>query len=177
LQRLQSVLHSKEQGSRDREEETLKILVIFKNRQRFTKKSCRRRELLKNSKNSFKFAKDSCRRQNRLKIYGNRSNLSKIVAENEESVNFFQIFERFTDPSSTGAKNASQVQRTTVRGRKIRPENGSEAGNQFRRDEESEERRKNFSRWIFRRGPTVVGSARRCTRFSPLERTGEIFDL
>jgi hypothetical protein len=82
------------------EEETLKILVIFKNHQRFTKKSCRRRELLKNSKNSFKFAKDSCRRQNRLKIFGNRSNLSKIAAENKELVNFFQIFERFTNFSS-----------------------------------------------------------------------------
>jgi hypothetical protein len=37
--------------------------------------------------------------------------LSKIVAENEELVKFFQIFERFTNLSSTGAKNAFNVQR------------------------------------------------------------------
>jgi hypothetical protein len=33
---------------------------------------------------------------------------------NKESMNFFQIFEIFTDLSSTVAKNASQVQRTTL---------------------------------------------------------------
>jgi hypothetical protein len=35
-------------------------------------------------------------------------------------------------------------------------------------------RRKNFSRQILRKGPTVVESVRKCTRFSPLECTGEI---
>jgi hypothetical protein len=35
-------------------------------------------------------------------------------------------------------------------------------------------RRKHFSRQILRTGPTAVGSARRCTRFSPLQCTGVI---
>jgi hypothetical protein len=88
--------------------------TFFKNRQRLTKKSSRMEEHLKNSKNSFKIVKDCCRRQHRLKFFEIRSNLSKIEAVNKESVYFFQIFERFTDLSSTRAKNASQVQRTTV---------------------------------------------------------------
>jgi hypothetical protein len=60
------------------QEETLKdSCTLFKNRQRLTKKSCRR--------------------QHRLKIFEIRSNLSKIVTENEELMKFFQIFERFTN--------------------------------------------------------------------------------
>jgi hypothetical protein len=115
LQRLQSVLRSKERGSRDRERRNFKdSCTFFKNRQRLTKKSCRMEERLKNSKNSFKIVKDCCRRQHRLKFFEIHSNLSKIEAVNKESMYFFQIFERFTDLSSTGAKNASQVQRTTV---------------------------------------------------------------
>jgi hypothetical protein len=40
--------------------------------------------------------------------------MSKIVAENEEFVYFFQIFERFMNLSSTGVKNVSQVQRIAI---------------------------------------------------------------
>jgi hypothetical protein len=57
LQRLQSIRKNEEVETE--EEETLKILVIFsKNRQRLTKKSCRRREL----EEFIHFVKDFCRR-------------------------------------------------------------------------------------------------------------------
>ena len=79
-------------------EETLKILVIFsKNRQRLTKKRCRRWKRLKKLKKTFKIVKDTCERQNCLKISEIAQNLSKLAAENKEFVKFFQIFERFTN--------------------------------------------------------------------------------
>ena len=71
-------------------------------------------DLLENLKNLFKFVTDSCRRQNHLKFFEIRRNLSKIEAVNKESVYFFQIFERFTNIHSTGAKNSR-------RNSKIRP--------------------------------------------------------
>jgi hypothetical protein len=155
--------HEKE--AETEKEEIVKILVQFsKNHQRFTKKSCRRRELLKNSKHLFKFVKDSCRKKKRLKHFGNRSNLSKIAAENKELVKFFQIFERFTNFSSAeenpckGSKDRISGSKNNRRGRKICPANRSEAEIQFRRDEESAEKAKEFqpldlvqrtdSRWI-----------------------------
>ena len=63
-------------------EETLKILVIFKNYQRIQKEELQKAETLKISRNSFKFVKDCCRRQHRLKHFGNRSNLLKTAADN-----------------------------------------------------------------------------------------------
>jgi hypothetical protein len=85
---------------------------------------------------------------------------------------FFQIFERFTDLSSTGGKNASQVQRTTVTAirfvLKIDPEKETSSEGTKR----APKRQKNFSRQILRRGSTTVGSARKCTRFNPLQRQG-----
>jgi hypothetical protein len=119
-----------------------------------------------------KFVKDSSRRQNRLKILGNRSNLSKIVADHEEIVKFFQIFERFTNLSSTGVKNASQAQRTATEAVKFvlrtvpRRETSPEGTRRARKG------RKHFSRQILRTGPTAVRSARSCTTISRLERTG-----
>ena len=44
------------------EEETLKILVIFKNHQRIHEEELQKAETLKISWNSFKFVKDFCRR-------------------------------------------------------------------------------------------------------------------
>jgi hypothetical protein len=38
----------------------------------------------------------------------------------------------------------------------------------------AQKRKKNFSRQILRRGPTTVGSVRRCMRLIPLECQGEI---
>ena len=105
---------------------------------------------MKNSKNSFKFAKDSCRRQNRLKILGNRSNLLKIEEENEEFVTFFQIFERFRNlffhrrNSVKFGKDRIKHARNNHYGHKIRPVNRSKAGNQFRREEESGKKAKEF---------------------------------
>jgi hypothetical protein len=179
LQRKQSVLRSKERGSRERRRRNLHN--FSKNRQRLTQKSCRTEECLKNSKNLFKFVKDCCRRQNRLKISRNRSNLSKIVAENEEFVKFFQIFERFTIFSSTGgipsnsAKIVSNTQGTSTKAVRFilrtdpRRETSSEG------NKKAWNRRKHLSRQILRRGPTAVGSARKCTRFNPLERTEDFW--
>jgi hypothetical protein len=96
------------------------------------KKSCKRRELLKNSKQLFKFVKDSCRKKKRLKHFRNRSNLSKIAAENKELVKLFQILERFTNFSSTeenpckGSKERISGSKNNRRGRKIYPSNRSE---------------------------------------------------
>ena len=64
------------------EEETLKILVIFKNHQRIHEEELQKAETLKISWNSFKFVKDCCRRQHRLKNFGNCSNLLKTAADN-----------------------------------------------------------------------------------------------
>jgi hypothetical protein len=94
--------------------------------------------------------KDSCRKKKRLKHFGNRSNLSKIGAENKELVKFFQIFERFTNLSSAeenpckGSKECVSGSKNNRRGRKICPTNRSEAEIQFRRDEESAEKAKEF---------------------------------
>jgi hypothetical protein len=146
------------------EEETLKILVIFKNHQRIHEEELQKAETLKISQNSLKSVKDCCRRKHRLKIFGNRSNLSKIKAENKELVKFFQIFERFTNFSSAGensckgSKERVSGSKNNRRGRKICPTSRSEAEIQFRRDEESTEKAKEFqpldlaqrpdSRWI-----------------------------
>ena len=51
------------------EEETLKILVIFKNHQRIHEEELQKVETLKISWNSFKFVKDCCRRQHHLKNF------------------------------------------------------------------------------------------------------------
>jgi hypothetical protein len=64
------------------EEETLKILVIFKNHQRIHEEELQKTETLKISQNSFKFLKNCCRRQHHLKQFGNRSNLLKTAADN-----------------------------------------------------------------------------------------------
>jgi hypothetical protein len=79
------------------EEETLKILVIFKNHERIHEEELQKAKKLKISRNSCKSVKDCCRGQHRLKIFGNHSNLSKIAAENKKLVKLFQIFERFTN--------------------------------------------------------------------------------
>jgi hypothetical protein len=107
---------------------------------------------------SLKFVKDSCRRQNRLKISRNRSNLSKIVAENKELVYFFQILERFTNLSSTGVKNASQVKRTateavkfilrTVPRRETSPEGSKESAEKAKAFQPSDLAQRTDSRWI-----------------------------
>jgi hypothetical protein len=92
--------------------------------------------------------KDSCRKKKRLKHFGNRSNLSKIAAENKELVKFFQIFERFTNFSSEeensckGSEERISCSKKNRCGRKIHPANRSEAGIQFRRDEERAEKTK-----------------------------------
>jgi hypothetical protein len=99
LESLKEQKHEKE--AEDEKEEIIKILVQFsKNHQRFTKKSYKSQELLKNSKHLVKFVKDSCRKKKRLNHFGNSSNLSKIGTENKELVKFFQILERFTNFSS-----------------------------------------------------------------------------
>jgi hypothetical protein len=141
--------HEKE--AETEKEEIVKILVQFsKNHQRFMKKSCRRRELLKNSKHLFKFVKDSCRKKKRLKHFGNRSNLSNVAAENKELMKFFQIFERFTNFSSAeenpckGSKERISGSKNNRRGHKICLANRSEAEIEFRRDEESAEKAKEF---------------------------------
>jgi hypothetical protein len=143
--------HEKE--AETEKEEIVKILVQFsKNHQRFTKKSCRRRELLKNSKHLFKFVKDSCRKKKRLKHFGNRSNLSKIAAENKELVKFFQIFERFTNFSSAeenpckGSKERVSGSKNNRRGRKICPANRSEVKSSSEGTKRARKRQKNFSR-------------------------------
>jgi hypothetical protein len=87
---------------------------------------------------------------------------------------FFQIFERFTNLSSTGAKNASHAQRTTIEAVRFILRMDLERKTSSEGTKRARKRRKNFSRQILRKGPTAVGSARRCTRFSPLKRTGEI---
>jgi hypothetical protein len=108
--------------------------------------------------------KDSCRKKKRLKHLGNRSNLSKIAAENKVLVKFFQIFERFTNLSSTeenpckGSKERVSGSKNNRRSCKIFLTNRSKAEIQFRRDEESTEKEKEFqpldlaqrtdSRWI-----------------------------
>jgi hypothetical protein len=89
--------------------------------------------------------KDCCRRQNHLKIYGNRSNLSKIVAENEELVKFFQILERFTNLSSTGVNNASQVQRTTIEAVRIVLRTDPKRETSSEGTKRAQKRKKNFS--------------------------------
>jgi hypothetical protein len=105
---------------------------------------------LKNSKNLVKFMKDSCRKKKRLKHLGNCSNLSKIAAENKELMKFFQIFERFTNFFSAeenlckGSKEGVSGSKNNRRGRNICPTNRSEAEIQFRRDEESAEKVKEF---------------------------------
>jgi hypothetical protein len=63
-------------------EETLKILVIFKNHQRIHEEEIQKAEKLKISQNSFKFVKDCCRRQHRLNHFGNHSNMLKTAADN-----------------------------------------------------------------------------------------------
>jgi hypothetical protein len=59
-------------------------------------------------------------------------------------VYFFQIFERFTNLSSTGAKNASHVKRTTIEAVRFILRTDPEWEIQFRRDEESAEKTKEF---------------------------------
>jgi hypothetical protein len=94
--------------------------------------------------------KDSCRKKKRLKHFRNRSNLSKIATENKELVKFFQIFERFTNFSSAeenpckGSEKHVSCSKNNRRGHKICPANRSEAKIQFRRDEESTEKAKEF---------------------------------
>jgi hypothetical protein len=115
LRRKQSVERSKDPGRREHRRRNNKdSFTPFKIRQRLTKKSCRTKDHLKKLKNLFKFVKDCCIRHNRLKISEIRSNLSKIVADNEEVVKFFQIFQRFRNLSSTGVKNTSEVKRTAI---------------------------------------------------------------
>jgi hypothetical protein len=95
---------------------------------------------------------------------GNRSNLSKIAAENKELEKFFQIFERFTNfffhrrkfPQYN--KDCVKSSKNNRRSHKICPTNIFEVEIQFRRDEESAEKVKEFqlldlmqrpdSRWI-----------------------------
>jgi uncharacterized protein with von Willebrand factor type A (vWA) domain len=113
LQRLQSVLRSKERGSRERRRRNLHN--FFEEPSKIDAEELQNEKCLKNLKFSLKFVKDLGRRQNPLKILGNRSNLSKIVADNEEIVKFFQIFERFTNLSSTGVKNASRCKEQPLR--------------------------------------------------------------
>jgi hypothetical protein len=174
LRRKQSVQCSKDPRRRECKRRNSKDSCnFFKNRQRLTQKSCRTKQCLKNLKIWLKFVKDSCRRQNHLKILGNHSNLSNIVADNEEVVKFFQIFERFTNLSSKGVKNASQVQGTATEAVRfilrmdLRWETSSEGTRR------AQKRRKNFNRQILCKGPTAVRSARRCTMVIRLERTGE----
>jgi hypothetical protein len=65
-------------------------------------------------------------------------------------VKLFQIFERFMNVSSTeenpckDSKECISVSKNNCRGRKIFPVNGFEVGNQFRGDEESVEKEKEF---------------------------------
>jgi hypothetical protein len=92
--------------------------------------------------------KDCCRRQHRLKIFGNRSNLSKIAAENEELVKLFQIFERFTNflPQkkiiANEAKITSKEKRTAIEAVRFFLRTDLEREIQFRRDKESTEKAK-----------------------------------
>jgi hypothetical protein len=138
------------------EGETVKNREQFQIRQRFTKKSCRRQEHLKNSKNSFKFVKDSCRRQNRLKNFGNSLKSVKDCSREQlsfkELVKFFQIFERFTNFSSAGenpckySKDHVKEPRTAVAAvrsilrKDLRRKSSSEGTRR------AQKRRKNFSR-------------------------------
>ena len=103
---------------------------------------------------------------------GNRSNLSKIVAENKELMKFFQIFERFTNFSSTeensckGSKECVLGSKNNHHSHKIFPTNKSKAEIQFRRDKESTEKAKEFqpldlaqridSRWIYEKVHKVL---------------------
>jgi hypothetical protein len=86
---------------------------------------------------------------------------------------FFQIFERFTNLPSTGVKIASNTQGTAIAAIRfvlrmdLRRETSPEGTRRVRK------RRKSVSHHILCKGPTVVGSARKCMRFNPLERTGE----
>jgi hypothetical protein len=100
-----------------------------------------------------------------------RSNLSKIVADNKEVVSFFQIFERFMDlffhrrNSIKFNKDRVKHARNNHSHCKIHLANGFEAGNQFRREEESAEKAKAFhlsnlaqrpdSRWISKKAHKV----------------------
>ena len=76
--------------------------------------------------------------------------MSKIAAENKELVKFFQIFERFMNFSSAeenpckGSKEHVSGSKNNRRGHKIHPANRSEVKIQFRRDEESTEKTKEF---------------------------------
>jgi hypothetical protein len=89
-------------------------MIFSKNRQKFDAEELQNERSLKNLKISPLFIKDSSRRQNCVKIQGNHSHPSKIQANHEEIVKFFQIFERFTNLSSTSVKNASRAQRTAT---------------------------------------------------------------
>jgi hypothetical protein len=90
-------------------------------------------------------------------------------------VKVFQIFEIFTNLSSTSVKNASRAQRTATEAVKfvlrtdLRRETSPEGTRRARK------RQKNFSRQILNTGPTTVGSARSCTMVSRVERTGSFF--
>jgi hypothetical protein len=70
--------------------------------------------------------------------------MSKIVAKNEELVKFFQIFERFTNLSSTGVNNESQVQRTAIEAIRFILRMDPERETSSRRDKESAEKVKAF---------------------------------
>ena len=102
---MQSVLRSKDRGSRERRRRILHN--FFKEPSKIDVKELQNKKKFKELEENAQIVKDSCKRQNRLKISRNRSNLSKIVADNEEFVYFFQIFEIFINISSTGVKNAS----------------------------------------------------------------------
>jgi hypothetical protein len=95
LQRLQSVLRSKDRGSRERRRRILHN--FFKEPSKIDVKELQNKKKFKELEENAQIVKDSCERKNRLKISRNRSNLSKIVADHEETVKFFQIFERFTN--------------------------------------------------------------------------------
>jgi hypothetical protein len=92
----------------------------------------------------------------------------------KESVYFLQIFEIFMNLSSTGVKNASHVQRTAIEAVRFILRMDPERETSSEGTKRAWKRRNNFSRHISRKGPTTVGSARRCMRFSPLKHIGEI---
>jgi hypothetical protein len=97
----------------------------------------------------------------------------------KEFVKFFQIRERFTNflPQeklfAEAAKNTLKEQRTDRRSRKIGPANRSEALIEFRKDEESAEKEKDFQPSDFAQRTDSRRIREKCTRFSPLKRTGE----
>ena len=128
---MQSVQRSKDPGRRERRRRILNN--FFKEPSKIDVKELQNKKKFKELEENAQIVKDSCERQNRLKISRNRSNLSKIVADHEETVKFFQIFERFTNLSSAeenpckGSKERVLGSKNNHRGRKICPTNRSEA--------------------------------------------------